>query len=169
MIDASKALPMKPKPSSRSLAFAASLAACMHATAALPDATLLRRLDAYMHGIDQTQEDLIALTASADAAQRFHLYATVDRSIATALQVDFVCDAIEAEIAAGDAESRDLLRAQLDDHARFALWELDANIAGLEHDDLVVSNGAGASLAATLLDLLRDVRDTVRLLVDGAE
>ena len=77
------------------------------------------------------QGDLRHLAESASGKTQFELYRLYDEAMATALQIDRVRALLRAAVAAPERDEP-RLRIDLRDHARYALWEVDQNIAGLD-------------------------------------
>ena len=107
------------------------------------------------------QSQLLAMAESAPQDEQFDLYRAYDDSIGAWLQVEFVRSLLDASIAAISTADEQRFRTDLRDHARFAVWELDQNIANL--DASVASDGRADYL--DLIRLLRSLAAEVRMTV----
>jgi len=122
----------------------------------------LRRSAVAVAGI---QRQLRAMAESASREERFELYRTYDDSMGTWLQVAFLRTLLGAAIATRSPSDESRFRTNLRDHARYALWELDRNIAHLDAS----TAGHGSARYLRLIDALRSssvkVRTTIVRLV----
>jgi hypothetical protein len=112
------------------------------------------------------QRDLRLAAESASGDTQFELYRTYDLAAGTWLQIDLVRAVLGAAIAAQGSDAQ-RLRTDLRDHARYALWEVDQNIADLDArlgDDrpspyLRLFEALRESLVATRMTLIRLAAD----------
>jgi hypothetical protein len=138
-----------------------------HAVERPGDLTSANELRGHALSAAAIQGQLLAMAESAPRGEQFELYRTYSDSISAWLQVGFVRGLLDASIAATSTADEQRFRTDLRDHARFAAWELDQNIANL--DASVTKEGpAGYS---RLLEILRalaaEVQNTVfRLATD---
>jgi len=108
------------------------------------------------------QGDLRRLAESASGATAFELYRIYDEAMGTWLQIDQVRAVLRAAISASGPDER-RLRIDLRDHARYALWEVDQNIADIDArlgrdsppPDARLLEGLRAALVATRISLIR--------------
>jgi len=96
------------------------------------DAHSARDLERRTTVVTAIQRDLLAIAEGAPRGEQFELYRTYDESMGTWLQVGFLRTLLNASIAAKSSAEELRLRTDLRDHARYALWELDQNIAHLD-------------------------------------
>ncbi len=104
------------------------------------------------------QRQLRGMAESAPREERFELYRTYDDSMGTWLQVAFLRTLLGAAIATRSPSDESRFRTNLRDHARYALWELDRNIAHLDAS----AAGHGSARYLRLIDALRSSSVNVR-------
>jgi hypothetical protein len=136
--------------------------------ASLADAADLEDLEAYGRAVRGVQRDMLALCESATGSEQFDLYRVFNESMGTWLQIDLLREALERSTATQTPDGRDRLRGELRQQARFALWELERNIADLE-ESIVPTTSARARLEASLLAVLQDARVSVDALAGREE
>lgn len=95
------------------------------------DAFLADALEQHAGAVAAVERDLLASIEIAPREARFELYRTYNALIGAWVQVDRLQALLDALAAASDADEAGI-RAELRDHARFALGELDQAAAALE-------------------------------------
>ena len=78
------------------------------------------------------QKNFLALIEAAPRKDRFELYRTYDESMGPWVQVGFLRSVLDDAIAATSWTLELKLRADLRDQARYAVWEIDQNMAYLD-------------------------------------
>jgi hypothetical protein len=112
------------------------------------------------------QKDFLALIEAAPRKERFELYRTYDDSMGPWVQVGFLRSTLDDAIAATSWTLELKLRADLRDQARYAVWEIDQNMAHL--DERIAEEKRARYLRPTmaLRSALLNVRATVARLAE---
>jgi hypothetical protein len=107
------------------------------------------------------QRDFLALIEAAPRKERFELYRTYDESMGPWVQVGFLRSTLGDAIAATSWTLELKLRVDLRDQARYAVWEIDQNMAYL--DERIAEEKRARYLRPTkaLRSSLLNVRATV--------
>jgi hypothetical protein len=111
--------------------------------------------------VTATQKELLALAEAAPRGERFELYRTYDDSKGTWLQVAFLRTLLDAAIAARSSSDELRFRTNLRDHARYAVWELDQNIAHLDASTAKYESARLLRMIKLLRSSSADVRATI--------
>jgi hypothetical protein len=113
------------------------------------------------------QRGLLSLAEAGSGEERFNLYRTYGESIGTWLQVEFVRELLDVSMAATASSDEQKFRTDLQDHAKFSLWELDQNINHLGESIAEVEQAEHLRLIRVLRSLLLQARVTLsRLAAD---
>jgi hypothetical protein len=145
-------------------------ACCSHAARAIErpgDLAIAAELQNYTFAVTAVQNRYLSLSEVASGEERFNLYWTYNQSVGTWRQVEFTRTLLDLSVAETSPSGEQALRAALRDQARFALWELDQNIAHLGRGTADVNRSEYFRLNEILRSLLQEARTTVmRLSVD---
>jgi hypothetical protein len=107
------------------------------------------------------QKDFLALIEAAPSKEKFELYRTYDESMGTWVNVGFLRSVLDDAIAAQSWTIELKLRADLRDQARYAVWEIDQNIAHLDERIEEEKRARHLRLTKALRSALLNVRATV--------
>lgn len=105
------------------------------------------------------QRQLLAMAEGAPRGEQFELYRTYDDSIGAWLQVELLRSLLDASMATASMADERRLRTDLRDCARFAVWELDQNIAYLD----VAAAKQGDAEYSRLVRILRSLAAEIRI------
>ena len=145
-------------------------ACCSHIARAIErpgDLAIAADLQNSTSAVTVVQNHYLSLSEVASGEERFNLYWTYNQSVGTWRQVEFTRALLDLSVAATSPSDEQALRAALRDQARFALWELDENIAHLGRGTADVNRAEYFRLNEILRSLLREARTTVaRLSLD---
>ena len=145
-------------------------ACCSHTARAIErpgDLAIAADLQNYTSAVSVVQNHYLSLSEVASGEERFNLYWTYNQSVGTWRQVEFTRALLDLSVAATSPSGEQALRAALRDQARFALWELDQNIAHLGRGTADVNRAEYFRLNEILRSLLQEARATVaRLSLD---
>jgi hypothetical protein len=111
--------------------------------------------------VSAVQRGLLSLAEAASGEERFDLYRTYDESMGTWLQAEFLRTLLDLSIAATESSDEQKFRTDLQDHAKFTLWELDQNISHLGKSITEVEESEHLRLIQVLRSLLLQARITV--------
>jgi hypothetical protein len=114
--------------------------------------------------VTAVQRGLLSLAEAASGEERFDLYRTYDESMGTWLQAEFVRTLLDLSIAATESSDEQEFRTDLQDHAKFTLWELDQSISHLGKSITEVEESEHLRLIQVLRSLLQQARITVNRL-----
>jgi len=110
---------------------------------------------------EAVQKDFLALIEAAPSQERLELYRTYDESMGTWVNVGFLRGVLDDAVAAQSWTIELKLRADLRDQARYAVWEIDQNIAHLDERIEAEKRARHLRLTKALRSALLNVRATV--------
>jgi hypothetical protein len=125
------------------------------------DAENASELQQHAISVTAVQRGLLSLAEAASGEERFDLYRTYGESMGTWLQVEFVRTLLDLSMTATASSDEQEFRADLRDHARFTLWELDQNIGHLGESTAEIEQSEHLRLVQVLRSLLLKARITV--------
>ena len=112
------------------------------------------------------QKSFLALIDAAPRKERFELYRTYDESMGPWVQVGFLRGVLDDAIAATSWTLELKLRADLRDQARYAVWEIDQNMASLDARIAEEKRARYLQPTKALRSALLNVRATVARLAE---
>jgi hypothetical protein len=112
------------------------------------------------------QKNFLALIEAAPRKERFELYRTYGEAAGTWVQIAFLESVLSEAIAARSWTIELKLRADLRDQARYAVWEIDQNIAHLDARIAEEKRARYSRVTKALRSALLNVRATVSRLAE---